>query len=424
MSEAVTIEAPTQAAPAQQAPTPPVNDPTVPNDSGFSLRSAMAADVEQQRTKQPVLPPQKQADKSAQVDDKPKEDVTKQEVQTDDKAAKKPWDKLGKPDAKKEAATQTDDLGDIVPEGDKAQNAWTGIRKEVKQLKTERETWLKERSDFEAKVKALEETASQIKPEDSEALKRYREQEAVNYVQRTPEYQEKAAKPYSEGYEVLREVSEFTDLPVGKLQEALLEPNSILRDEKVLALLETSAKDMTDARKAALQKAVMDAGAKMNAASVEHQRLTQEASLKKEQLETQTKAQQMKTQEEAKKVFSAAMRETGDGLKVQLADLVESGLISHADIDAIRDEQFTDDPMDRALETYITSLSVPMIRNLRKALSEKDAKIAELEADRKARMATNPSVRTNGAAKASPPETTLGEAMKKHMEGRKMGLYS
>lgn len=408
---------------SEQATAPPPQQQSAPPaEPGSGLRAAMAEHV---AMTQGGPPPAKAA--PAQQEAPPQQEQTsqssaqagaeQQEAKTDPNKPVRPWDKLGKADEKK-VETQ-EEFGDKPPEGDKAQNAWTTIKKKVKEYETKEQQWARERAEYEQKVKDWESKQNEYKPEILDEWKRYKENEAIDFVQKTTEYQEKAAQPYNQGRSTLKEVSEFTGLPMQQLEEALMEPNSILRDEGVLALLEKSTKEMSDARKEAIKNRVIEAGDKMNHASAEHERLTKEARAKKEQRDNAQKAAEMKAKEESQKVFKQGVNEIADGLKGQLADLVEAGVLTNDQLDGLKNIELPSDPMDIGFGEIAAQLIVPMRQQISKLLKENK----ELKEAHKERMASNPSVRPSRQNGTPAKIPSLQEAIQAHVSGRRDGGY-
>lgn len=420
MSEAAVLEAPVISSPQSQ-----------PDIGSLPLAEAMKLDIAARKAspdggmveQAPQAPQRQQAQPQQQSSQ-----AAAQEVQSDASAETKieakpssKLDKFGKP-AEEAKPLTTEEFGDTVPAGEKAQNAWTTIKKQVKEYQAKEQAWAKQQAEWEAKVKEYESRQSDFSEEDRNALTKYREAEAIDYVTKTTEYVEKAQTPFNQGKSVLMEVSEYTGIPLQKIEESLMEPNSILRDENILTLMETSSKEITEARKEALKNRVIEAGDKMNDAVAEHRRLTEDAATKKQQRETAMQAEAMKSKQEAEKVFRSAMAETGDGLKVQLKDLIEQGLLSEKDIDSVAQEKFTDDPMERAIETYITHVSVPLIKNLRQEMARLKAENEQYKADRQARMKAQPGVKpSSSSSNGKAPEMSLTEAMKAHISQSRNG---
>lgn len=408
-----------QQAPPQQAPS---------QDSGAMLRAAMEAQIQHDRgnvpKQQEKAPEQQQSDTSTRSNQSAADaEVARQEAAANQQEAapkdgpQKPWDKLGKPP--EEAKPQHQNGEEFPDQAPKEQNAWTNIKRRVKEYEAKEQQWQKQQQEWEAKVKEYESRSSEFKPEVFEKLKKYEERYAIDYVQETEDYQKLAAKPYQEGMGVLGEVAEFTGITINQIQNALLERNSILRDEKVLALLDTSTKEMSDARKAALQKAVMEAGDKLNAASYEHARMMQEAGSRKEQREMAEKASQMKAKEEATKVFRTALSEISQGMKGQMQDLIESGIFKADDFE-FGNVNLTDDVMDRGFGEVVAQLYPKTI----KALRSTQQKLAEAEATIKEMRGAQPGVkpgsgsRTNGDRQ---PSMTLQQAMAASLSRRGLG---
>lgn len=339
------------------------------------------------------------------------------EAQQTEKPAKEgPWSKLGKPPEKEKEQTSTDGDdydGDTPPTGDKAQTAWMKRKHRIKELEAKEQEWTKRQAEYDAKLKEYEARTSEFKSEDMEALKRYRENEAIDYVQKTPDYLEKAQKPWDEANHTLMEVVGFTDIPLSELQRVLQQPNSLIRNEEIAALIETSKREMSDARKAAVVDAVFQAGEKMNRAAEEHKRMIAEAGQKKEQRDLAEKASQLKAKEEAQKVFRSSVAEITEGMKGQLADLIEDGTFSKDVFDNLSNIELSDDPMDRGFGEISANLLVGAIAELRKAKAE----IKQLRADAKARIAARPGLKnTNGTStNGEPPAMELRDAMKAHL---------
>lgn len=406
-------EAVQTAAPQTQTQVPAYN-------SGDALRSAMAEHIAQQQpqTRQQVqTEPVQQEQVSTQSAQAAAETQAETQTQDPNKPAR-PWDKLGKaPEAK---PANGEEFGDKPPEGDKAQNAWTTIKKRVKEYEAKEQTWAKQQQEWEQKLKEYEGRTSEFKPEMLERLKRYEEEEAINHVQRTTDYLERAQKPWDESQQTLREVAEYTGLSVQELQKALQNPNRLMRNEELALLLEKEGvREMSEARKLAIINDVFQAGEKANQAAQAHKELTDQAHAKKEQRDMAQKAEQMKAKEESQKVLKAAATEVQDGMKVSFQDLIEAGHLKAKELE-FGDLQPSSDPIDVMFGEYSANLLTVLAPKYRAAL----AKISELEADRKERMGTNPSVRptrTNGAPAKYDAEGGLRQAMQEHLANRANG---
>ena len=101
------------------------------------LRAAMAAEMAQKNGAPQIeaAPEQKAQPDLAKLN---AEGEAKAQEQADGKTQAKegPWSKLGKPPEKK-VEGKTEEYGDTPPEGDKAQTAWTGIKRKVKEYETQ-----------------------------------------------------------------------------------------------------------------------------------------------------------------------------------------------------------------------------------------------------------------------------------------------
>lgn len=334
-----------------------------------------------------------------------------------EKKGKGMWEKLGKvtepnPAEKPEAETE------YPEEAPKEQNAWTKIKREVKELKALRTTWDTERAQYEARVKELAEKSSQFSDDDVQALKRFREDQAIFDVQRTDTYQNEAAKPWSEGNETLKNISEYTKIPADKFKDALLEPNPLMRNREITKVLKTAKMvdphtgdelELDASEIASLATQISEAGKKLHDASAAHKRLTEEAALKGQQRATQEEASKIKAQQESKEVFKRGMTEMSSNMKVQLKDLMDDGLLDEKSFESISQEDLPTDLMDQIYALHASHLMIPLTQSLREAR----AKIAEYEADRQARLGARPSTKpipTPGGNGKRP--MTLQEAMR------------
>lgn len=345
----------------------------------------------------------------------------------------KKWEKLGKP-AEEKPKEETPETEEEYPDGaPKEQNAWTKIKREVKdwrtkhkEWETERTSWTAREQEYETKLKEALEKASKVNESDLQELQKYREERAIYDVQRTDTYQNEAAKPWNEGNSTLKEISEYTRIDVDKFKEVLTEPNSLLRNSKISKLLKTARMpdesgdgevELDPSEIAALVTQVTDAGKKLHDASAAHKRLTEEAALKGSQRATQEQAAKLKAEQEAKEVYGRGMKEMTTNMQVQLKDLIDAGALDPKVFEDISREELPTDPMDQIYALHASHMLIPMAQQLRQAL----AKVAELENDRKERQSVRPGTKvTPSQGNKNGRVITLEEAMRAEMQHQGM----
>lgn len=384
------------------------------------LKAAMQAEIAYSEAQSNPQQQQAPAPKTEAVQEQPptQEDATSQEAQkTDQQKTGKKWEQLAKKEeaaAEEKTAEVEEEYPDTPPE---AQNAWTKIKREVKelrnlrkQLEAEKGSWTAEKTEYETKLKEYNEKVSKFSDADLEALKKYREDEAIYNIERTESFQTRVSKPWNEGNSTLQEVSEYTNIPADKFKEALVEPNSLVRNSKVAKLLKTARlsgpegeeMELDSAEIAALTSQVTAAGQKLHEATMANKELREEAATKGQQRSVQEEAAKIKAETEAKEVWNRASQEIESSIRVGLKDLVESGDIKEEHLKQGAGEQLSDDPMDRAYAIRASYLVPVMTEALRAAR----AKIAQLEQDRKDRMATRPGTRPS-APSGIPQERSM-----------------
>lgn len=398
-----------------------------------SLQQAMQAHVQQNEPAQ--APSQQQAPKTTETtQEQPvqQKETQTQEVQKASADATKPpkkWEQLAKKDEPATEENTTEQTEEEYPESaPQAQNAWTKIKKELKELRAKRAEWDGERSNYtverqklDAQIKELSERASKFKDEDLAALQKFREEQAIYNIEQTETYQTQVTRPWQEGNNTLQEVSEYTKIPTDKFKEILVEPNGLLRNSKIGKLLKTARMTDVDGSEveldpseiAALTTQISEAGRKLHDATHANKTLKDEAALKGQQRATQEEAAKIKAQQEAKEVWNRSSQEIESTLRVGLKDLIEAGVLKDEDIKQGGGEELAEDPMDRAYAVRASYLVPVMTEALRSA----HAKIAQLENERKERQAARPGVKPqphNGVTGGS--QLSLQDAMRAHTQ--------
>lgn len=384
-------------------------------------------------------PPQQEAapKPTAKQTQKPVSEAPKQEVdaevqstpetqpETTQSDKKRPWEKLKaeetpEPKEKKVEQSTEDYDGDEPPTGDKAQSAWMKRKNRIKELEgitanweAKAKEWETERSTWNTKQKELEERANQWKDEERQEYQKLKERDAIEYVTQSKQYQEEAQAPWDRGNSSLAEISDYSQVDVKAIKDVLLEPNKLTRHDKLVELLSNSPKTISEARIEILAKEAMDAGDELHKAAQAHERLTKDASTKREQVAQQEKAAALKAQEEAKKVLRESIAEVDSGLKVQLKDLVDEGLLSEKDLNGGGEEfDMQQDPMDLAFGTRAAHLLPVMTKAIRSLKRE----IAQLKEDQRARQQARPGLKPSGATNGSKPVPDLKAAMRAHTQ--------
>lgn len=402
--------------------TPPVQAPTNAGSDG-GLQAAMKAQMEYNQSQQA---PTQEVQKPTQ--DTPKTETEAQTQKTHENAPesqqtdkKRPWDKLKSEEPAEQAKLETTEGADEYPDdAPKAQNAWTSIKKRVKELEAlqktwenERSTWNTEKTQWETHRKQLEEKANSWSEDQLKEYQKLKEREAIEYVEQSEAYQKEAQAPWDRGNAALKEISDYSQVDAKAIREVLMEPNKLTRHDKLVELLGSSPKSLSEARIEILAKEAMDAGDDLIKAAEAYGRLTKDAAIKREQVAQQEKAAALKAQEEAKKVLRDAISEVDSGLRVQLKDLLDDGILSEKDLGGGgEDFDMQQDPMDLAFGTRSAHLLPAMAKALRNARRE----IAQLKEDQKARQAARPGLKPNGATNGSKPVPSLKEAMRAHTQ--------
>lgn len=407
--------------------TPPIQAPTnAGNDGG--LQAAMKAQMEYVSSQQPSqAPPAPEPPQKAQepvqdtISKEPAIDTPKEKESAPEptKDAKKPWDKLA-PDPEKEKVEgePQDDHPDDAP---KAQNAWTNIKRELKEARAKlaewetqkAKTWEQEKAQWEAQRKELEERASQWSEDQLKEYQKLKERDAIEYVTQSKQYQEEAQEPWNRGNSAITEIADYSQIDVKAIKETLLEPNKLLRHEKLVELFGGSTKSLSEARVEILANQAMQAGEDLHKAAQAHERLTKDAATKREQVAQQERAAALKAQEEAKIVLRNAIAEVDSGIRVQLKDLVESGILAEKDLEAGSDGfDMQQDPMDLAFGTRSAHLMPILTKKIRSLVAEN----AQLKAERTARKAAQPGLKVNGSVHTGPRVPSLQEAMAAHRQ--------
>lgn len=396
--------------------------PSQPVDSG--LAAAMQAHIQYKENQDNPVPPPQNPTETAPEKTQPQIDSnappeTKPPLEGQQKEKKGMWEKLGKTDPPEERKPEGEQ--EYPEEPPKEQNAWTKIKRELKELKAERAQWQSERPTYEQQLKELKERTSKFSDTDLTDLQKYREEQAIFHVQTTDTYQNEAAKPWNEGNETLRNISEYTKIPADKFKEALMEPNPLVRNREITKILKAAKttdqhsgeeSELDASEIASLAAQVSDAGKKLHDASAAHKRLTDEAALKGQQRATQEEAAKIRAQQESKEVFSRGMKEMTSNMQVQLKDLMEAGYLDQKTFETIAQEDLPTDPMDQIYALHASHMLIPLTQALRQA----HAKIAEYEEDRKARMETRPSTRPKPSSGPNGrPNMSLQDAMNAQM---------
>jgi len=402
--------------------TAPISDAPA-NASGMNLAQAMHAHISEQKAaesgqapvQQEAPPEQKPAPKAEQhpkTEEKPSD--------TPETAKKGPWEKLGKKEEAKteETSPEAEEYPDDAP---KAQNAWTKIKQENKEFKAKlaewesvkAKQWEQEKAAWENEKKALSEKSAKWDDQKESDYQKMRDRYALDYIKETDEYRNEAQSPWDQGNSSIKDISEYTKLDPKDFKDALMEPNRLARKKALTELIKKSDVELADTEIISLADEAFRAGEQIQKAVDAHERLTKDASLKREQALNQEKASSMKAQEEAKQVRTQALNEVLSGMKAQIKDIIEAGILDESDVDGAGEGfDMEQDPMDLAFGNAAANLAPKLFSKIR----ELQGKLDKYEAERKERNGTKPTLKptgttvprgTNGA-----PRQSLDDAMR------------
>lgn len=405
--------------------TAPISE-AAPNASGMNLAQAMHAHLAETQAEQGQAQATEQAEQKPeaqqqQVETKPQEKST----ETPETTKKGPWEKMGKKEEVKveESSPESEEYPDDAP---KAQNAWTKIKQENKEFKTKlaewesvkAKQWEQEKAAWENEKKALSEKSAKWDDQKESDYQKMRDRYALDYIKETQEYQTEAQTPWDQGNSAIKDISEYTKLDSKEFKDALMEPNRLARKKALTELIKKSEVELADTEIISLADEAFRAGEQIQKAVDAHERLTKDASLKREQALNQEKASSMKAQEEAKQVRNQALNEVLSGMKAQVKDLIESGVLDESDITGAGEGfDMEQDPMDLAFGNAMANLSPKLFAKIRDLQSQ----VAKLEGERKERNGTKPTLKPSGTTARTngrSPQPSLADAMKAYRNER------
>ena len=330
------------------------------------------------------------------------------------KAEEKPAEKAKEPAAKpskldklapKEEAAKPDEKEgeETPPTNPKEHTRW-------KQLKAD-EAWRKEHEPKVAQLqKELDDLKSKYNDEDLTArqkeLEELRQFRAAKDIRSTPEYKREVEKPFQDQHQRMSELSEYADVSLTEIAEAMKERNALKRNEKLEEVLKSGGKEL---KQAAFDLAfkIGDSIQDLMAKDAEFESRASEIN---GQLETQSQSQKYAAEQKEKEILQNANKEVATHLKVNMRDVLEG--LSGFDAAQLDNLEIAKDPMDVVYNAAAGSILPLVLEALR---AEKKAHKASQEEFKKRSglsPSANPSVAK--ASTADRPFADLTEAMGAH----------
>lgn len=406
------------APPAPPAPAPSAPPPN-PNPVSFSeaVKANDAFFKEKAVTPKPAAPP---ADKK---DTPPPDKGTPPPA--DKKEAPKPDGRGGlsaikpKEEApKKEAAPPDLNQKPLTPE-QKQQKAWEELkafRDQYADLPTKHEQTAKE-------LEALRAKEQEWSSKQKEFETWQKERDMRDFTQ-SDDYKAKVQQPFSKIEQsawhiavaaVAKEGASDEQLgaaaePLARnLMKALGNPNPILRERAIKAILEQADNPIPDGVLANF----IGKGESIQEINAEYTRMEKEARLRLSEHETQQKAEKMKADTEARQILEQAYDSVAEVLAVNAKDVITPEMIKSAREEYGKIESDMK-PLDTAFGNLSHGLVPQLIQKVRDLMSDIAAKEEEIKAMGNARPGINP---TGGAPEEKPTNVPLSQAIQQHREG-------
>lgn len=279
-------------------------------------------------------------------------------------------------DAEKAEALKKAQPGAAAEDEQKQQTRWKELKAKEEELerlrpefdatKKEKEAWLKEKAEFDKKLKRLEE------------LER---KEAFTDVTQTKRYQEEVEIPFARIQDKAEEVAKYAEIDLRVLMKAMQEPNALLREDKIKEALDGAKREVKPGNIAIL----VQHGDEMKDIFAKMDKFHKDAEQEKGQWENEQKAEKLRVDTETKQIMETAQKEAMTILKTNASDVLSEDDISKA---FERAKVRRSEPMDDAFRNVSEFLVPTLIEKNR----EKDARISELEEDLKAALAARPGI--------------------------------
>jgi hypothetical protein len=307
------------------------------------------------------------------------------------------------PPAKKEEGAKKDE-----PASDKKAGAIGEIKpKTAAPAKSEEQI----KKEAAAKEEALKKAQPGAADEEQKQQTRWKElkakeeelerKEAFTDVTKTKRYQDEVETPFSKIQDKAEEVATYAGIELRVLMKAMQEPNALLRADKIKEVLEGAKKEVRAENLAILVQhgdELKDIFAKMD-------KFQKEADTEKAQWENEQKAEKLRVETETQQIRETAQKEALSILKTNASDVLTEEMLTKA---FERSKIRRSEPMDDAFRD-VSEFLVPSLIELNR---DKDTKIAELQADLEAALASRPGIEPTKDKKAGKeaPYASLKEA--------------
>lgn len=323
-----------------------------------------------------------------------------------------------KVEPEKKPPTDTPKDKDLTPE-QKQQKAWEELKsfkekygelptkyeqteKQLKELLNEKTAWETDRKDLEA-WKAERDMRDFTK---SDA---YKTEVATPFAQVEDSAWEIAvAAVAKEGMNEQEEASLAQPL-AQRLMKALNNPNAILRERQVRAILEGATNDIPDGAVANL----VSKGETLKALGAKYAEMEKNAKLKLSEHENMQKAEKLKADTEAREILEKSYESVSEILTVNAADVITPEMLANAR-EAFNKLEKDMKPLDTAFGNLSHGLVPELIQTVRSLKADLAAKEEELKAMESARPGIRPSSETPETKPG--PTMSLGEAVRAHKE--------
>lgn len=297
-------------------------------------------------------------------------------------------------EVKSEETTSTESDGQSAE--DRKKYKWGELKAKAEKLDVELPKLEARIKEFEQKEKAFAEKEKQLE----ELTTKYEEAQtkiaAVDILE-DPDYQENVAKPFEERMSFLKEAAKEYSLSWPSLLQVMEQPNQIQRNKALAALIGESETTVDAVTQADMSRAISE----LTVIRQHGEALEKDAKKSLEAMKLSREAKQAedkeKTMAQRKDTAAAVFRR----MQKTISELADEPVDTWVKDYALADH----DPSIQIAQTYALAALPKIISSNKKALAEKDAKIAQLEATLKARSNGSPRMEaTNGSSQSTQAE--------------------